>query len=331
MPSTIYLITGGARSGKSSYAQRLCENLSVEPIYLATSRRNWDESFQGRIQRHQKDRGECWTTIEEPLYPSKHVHCLRGKVCLFDCLTLWLTNFMVEQGALSMPTNGEDATCNDDSQRAAERALEAVKDEFNKLTEPWDATFVFVTNEIGSGTHSEHAMTRNFVDVQGWLNQFVASKAERVIHIVCGQPSIIKEPESDANNPLVIPNKQAANEAAMLDKFLSARKLPMDPKGYFLIAVDSSAAVIVVEFYSCMVNDQGEVCDLEGNKIPCHGTNRAEPLQTWRGRTAKELTVMIFEQWQHASIVSVGHAAYIGREVQRAEQCLYSGQYYQQD
>jgi len=84
-------------------------------------------------------------------------------------------------------------------------------------------------------------------------------------------------------------------------------------------------------FAACILNDKGQVCDLEGNKIPCHGTNRAEPMETWTGRTAKELTVDIFEQWQHATIVSVGHAAYIGREVQRAEYCLYSGEYYQQD
>lgn len=236
-----------------------------------------------------------------------------------------------------MPTDGEDATSNtNDSQQAAERALEAIKDEFNKMTEPWDATFVVVTNEIGSGTHSDHAMTRQFVDAQGWLNQFVATKADQVIHMVCGQASILKTSLDDSNannnNPLAAPNPQAVNEAAMLDKFLSARTLPMDPKGYFMIAVDHSATKIVVKFYSCILNDDGEVCDLEGNKIPCHGTNRAEPMMVWKGRTAKEVTVKIFEQWEHASnVVTVGHAAYIGREVQRAQDCLYSGTFYQQD
>lgn len=334
MPSTIYLVTGGARSGKSSYAQSLCESLSDAPIYLATSR-VWDEAFEERIKRHQADRGDKWTTIEEPLYPSNHLEEFHGKVILVDCLTLWLTNFMVEQGALNMPDEkGKDATSDlDNNKDAPGRALEACKEEFNKLTEPWDATFVFVTNEIGSGTHSENSMTRSFVDAQGWLNQHVADKAECVIHMVCGQPSVIKEPSgTDPRDPMAIPKKQAVNEAAMLDKFLSARKLPMDAKGYFMISVDHSAPAIVVKFYSCIVNDKGEVCDLEGNKIPCHGANRAEPMKVWTGRTAKEVTVKIFERWEHAAdIVSVGHAAYIGREVQRAEHCLYSGKFYQQD
>jgi hypothetical protein len=105
----------------------------------------------------------------------------------------------------------------------------------------------------------------------------------------------------------------------------------MDAKGYFMVSVDRESSTIVVKFYSCIVNDKGEVCDLEGKKIPCHGTNRAEPMQIWSGRTAKELTVKIFERWEHADIVSVGHAAYMGREVQRAEHCLYLGEYYQQD
>lgn len=333
MPSTIYLVTGGARSGKSGYAQRLCESLSDSPIYLATSK-VWDADFKQRIQRHQSDRGDKWTTIEEPLYPSQHVKDFSGKVILVDCLTLWLTNFMVEQGALNMPeSEGQNATSNDDEKDAPARALEACKEEFIKLTEPWDITFVFVTNEIGSGTHSDNSTTRSFVDQQGWLNQFVAEKAERVISMVCGQPSMIKEPSNnDRRHPLAIPNKQnAIAEAAMLDKFLSARKLPMDAKGYFMISVDHSVPAIVVKFYSCILNDKGEVCDLEGNKIPCHGNNRAGAMETWKGRSAKELTVAIFEKWQHASIVSVGHAAYVGREVQRAEQCLYSETFYQQD
>jgi adenosylcobinamide kinase/adenosylcobinamide-phosphate guanylyltransferase len=332
MPSTIYLVTGGARSGKSSYAQRLCESLSDSPIYLATSK-TWDDEFADRIARHQADRGDKWTTIEEPLYPSKHVENFHGKIILVDCLTLWLTNFMVETGALSMPKEGQDATSDLEKKDAPERALEACKEEFLKLTEPWDATFCFVTNEIGSGTHSDNSMTRSFVDVQGWLNQFVADKAEWVIHMVCGQANTIKEPAgSDSRDPLILPSKHAVNEAARLDKFLSARKLPMDPKGYFMISVDRSESGIVVKFYSCIVNDKGEVCDLEGNKIPCHGTNRAEPMKVWKGRTAKEITMKIFEQWEHApNVVTVGHAAYIGREVQRAEHCLYSGNFYQQD
>ena len=96
--STIYLITGGARSGKSSYAQQLCEFMSSSPVYLATAPQSEDDAdFQQRIQKHQQDRGEQWTTIEEPLYPSQFhavdengnvsdVGRFRGKVVLIDCL-----------------------------------------------------------------------------------------------------------------------------------------------------------------------------------------------------------------------------------------------------
>ena len=330
MLSTVYLVTGGARSGKSSYAQHLCESLSDSPIYLATSN-VWDDNFQERIERHQADRGDKWTTIEEPLYPSKYMDQFHGNVILVDCLTLWLTNFMVEEGALTMPKDGADATSDLENKQAPGRALEAVKQEFDKLTEPWDATFVVVTNELGSGTHSDNSMTRSFVDMQGWFNQYVSEKAERVIHMVCGEPCMIKGPGDDPKSPLAIPNKQKVEEAKMLDKFLSSRKLPMDAKGYFMVSVDRYTSTIVVKFYSCILNDKGEVCDLEGKKTPCHGTNRAEPMQIWSGRTAKELTAKIFEQWEHANIVSVGHASYMGRELQRAEHCLYSGVYYQQD
>ena len=80
MPSTVYLVSGGARSGKSSYAQSLCEYLSPDPIYLATSDvPENDLDFADRVKLHQEDRGEQWTTIEEPLEPSKHVEKMKGK------------------------------------------------------------------------------------------------------------------------------------------------------------------------------------------------------------------------------------------------------------
>merc|ERR1711935_272316 len=99
----------------------------------------------------------------------------------------------------------------------------------------------------------------------------------------------------------------------------------MDSKGYFLVKVDQKRALIVVSFMSCILNDEGEVCDFNGVKISCcNGSKQREATEIFEGRTAKDITVKIFEQWQHASIVSVGHAAYIGREVQKAEDALYS-------
>jgi adenosylcobinamide kinase/adenosylcobinamide-phosphate guanylyltransferase len=341
MPSKVYLVTGGCRSGKSGYAEKLCESLCKEPIYLATSSKNWDDDFNERIKRHQADRGAHWTTVEEPLTPSTHVtDKFLGKVVMVDCLTLWLTNYMVQEGAFEMPKNagkdGEQATTGTDN-KAPERALELVKEEFNKLTEAWNVTYIFVTNEVGSGTHAPDNMSRKFIDVQGWFNQYVASKAERVIHMVCGVPNAIKEPTNvDPRSPLILPTKQQIDEASMLDKTLSARGIAMEAKGYWIIKVDRSKTAIVAEFYSCIVNDKGEVCDLEGKKIKCCGDGKKErpaPMKVFEARTAKELQVEIFERWTDVKDVMsmLEHACYIGREAQRAEHCLYAGEYYQQN
>ncbi|WP_374226221.1 bifunctional adenosylcobinamide kinase/adenosylcobinamide-phosphate guanylyltransferase [Flavobacterium oreochromis] len=89
----LYLITGGERSGKSLYAQNLALELSPNPVYMATARK-WDDDFQKRIDRHQKDRDHRWTNVEEEKQISKFE--FSGKVTMIDCVTLWLTNFFVD-------------------------------------------------------------------------------------------------------------------------------------------------------------------------------------------------------------------------------------------
>eukprot|EP00581_Thalassiosira_minuscula_P011602 CAMPEP_0183715166 /NCGR_PEP_ID=MMETSP0737-20130205/9503_1 /TAXON_ID=385413 /ORGANISM="Thalassiosira miniscula, Strain CCMP1093" /LENGTH=334 /DNA_ID=CAMNT_0025944249 /DNA_START=138 /DNA_END=1142 /DNA_ORIENTATION=- len=334
MPATVYLVTGGARSGKSSYAQNLCETSCENPIYLATSK-VWDDDFKDRVKRHQNERGDHWTTIEEPLYPSNHKDAFGGKAILVDCLTLWLTNFFMEMGAFNEPDGDKDAKASNDDEKlstASEQALSKVKAEFDKMITQWNATFIFVTNEIGSGLHAETAASRKFVDAQGWLNQHVSSKADMVIHMVAGVPNIIKSFPAERRNPLKAPSSQDLVEREMLDKFLSARGLTMDDKGYFMVKLDHSKGVIRVTYHSCIKNDKGEICDVHGNKISCCSGKSPDPMEIFEARTAKEMTVKIFERWEHAKeLVTVGHAAYIGREVQKAEQCLFAGKFYQQD
>lgn len=160
----IILITGGQRSGKSEQAERLALSLSPNPIYLATAR-IWDEEFRQRVQRHQARRGPQWTNIEEEKKLSKHN--VEGRVVLIDCLTLWATNFFFDLESHVAP------------------ALDAVKEEFDKFTRQ-DATFIFVTNEIGLGGVSENELQRKFTDLQGWMNQYVASKADEVYLMVSG-------------------------------------------------------------------------------------------------------------------------------------------------
>ena len=168
--SKITLITGGQRSGKSGYAQRLALSLSPNPVYLATSR-VWDDEHRARIERHKADRGKEWTSIEEEKELSKHD--LSGRVVLIDCVTLWATNYFF------------------DMQSDVDAALKSLKTEFDKLIEQ-DAQFIFVTNEIGMGGMSQNDVQRKFADLQGWLNQYIASKADEVFLMVSGIPLKVK-------------------------------------------------------------------------------------------------------------------------------------------
>ncbi|SEA30498.1 adenosylcobinamide kinase /adenosylcobinamide-phosphate guanylyltransferase [Xylanibacter ruminicola] len=162
----IILITGGQRSGKSTKAEELALQLSENPVYLATAH-IWDDEFRERVRKHQERRGPEWTNIEEEIYLSKHN--LTGRVVVIDCVTLWLTNWL----------------------QASDNPLEQAKAEFDKFTTP-DAIFIFVTNEIGSGGTSTNALQRRFTDLQGWMNQYIAQKADEVILMVSGIPVKIK-------------------------------------------------------------------------------------------------------------------------------------------
>ena len=165
----IILITGGQRSGKSQKAEDLALSLSDNPVYLATAH-IWDDEFRERVRRHQERRGPQWTNIEEELYLSRHN--LAGRVVVIYCVTLWLTNFF---------TNNSDT----------DKVLELAKKEFDAFTQP-DATYIFVTNEIGLGGVSDNALQRKFTDLQGWMNQYIAAKADEVILMVSGIEMKIK-------------------------------------------------------------------------------------------------------------------------------------------
>ena len=154
---SITLITGGARSGKSSYAQRLALERSDRPVYLATSR-VWDEEHRLRIERHRADRGPQWETVEEPKNLSRRD--FRGRTVVLDCVTLWCTNFFYDFDS--------------DVDRAQ------------------DADFIFVTNEIGLGGVSTDPLQRRFTDLQGWVNQYIAQRAGSVVLMVSGIPIKVK-------------------------------------------------------------------------------------------------------------------------------------------
>ena len=172
----IILITGGQRSGKSSYAEKMALSLSENPVYMATAR-VWDEEFRQRVLRHQASRGSQWTNIEEEKELSRHD--FTGRTVVVDCVTLWCTNFFF------------------DLKSDVQQSLDSGKSEFDHFTSQ-DATFIFVTNEIGLGEVSQNELQRKFTDLQGWINQYIASKADEVIMMISGIPLKIK-PHSTTN------------------------------------------------------------------------------------------------------------------------------------
>ena len=166
----IWYITGGERSGKSNYAQQLALEKSAEPIYIATSR-IWDNDFKNRVARHVGDRDERWTTIEEEKFVGKLD--LTHKVVVLDCITLWLTNFYV------------------DTKYDVKESLAIAKKEFDLLAAQ-DCQLIIISNELGMGVHAESEIGRKFVELQGWMNQYIASKADKAVLMVSGIPLSLK-------------------------------------------------------------------------------------------------------------------------------------------
>jgi len=166
----VTFITGGARSGKSKYAQQLALQQSQLPIYIATAR-VWDADFMERIDRHRDQRGPEWTTFEEEKRLSSLP--LEGRVAVIDCVTLWITNYF------------------SDSHYDVEASLEACQKEFDTLMQQ-DTDLIIISNEIGMGVHAPTEAGRKFTDLHGWINQYIAARANRVIFMVSGIPLTVK-------------------------------------------------------------------------------------------------------------------------------------------
>jgi len=166
----LVLITGGQRSGKSSFTQRRALELSGTPVYLATSR-IWDTDFEQRIKRHQADRGPQWQNIEEEKFIDKLN--LENQVVVLDCITLWLTNIF------------------HDNHYEIEPSLKQAKEIWNNLMQQ-NGILLAVTNELGMSMHAETEVGRKFTDLQGWMNQFIAEQANQVYLMVSGIPVKIK-------------------------------------------------------------------------------------------------------------------------------------------
>jgi adenosylcobinamide kinase/adenosylcobinamide-phosphate guanylyltransferase len=166
----LFLVLGGARSGKSRHAESICLGTGQEPIYLATSQ-VLDAEMAARVARHRTDRDPSWRTVEEPLAlsASLRAHAAPDRVVLVECLTLWLTNLMM-----------------------AERDVALESAELVETLVQLPGPVVLVSNEVGQGVVPANAMARAFVDHAGRLHQRIAQVATTVTLVVAGLPWELK-------------------------------------------------------------------------------------------------------------------------------------------
>jgi len=172
----IELVLGGARSGKSRYAELQAIDSGLQVVYIATAEAG-DGEMQSRIAHHREHRPQHWLTVEQPLHLAQAIqdyasprHCL-----LVDCLTLWLCNTLFDrQGNLQPDIYGQQT-------EALFAVLSGCK---NRL--------LLVSNEIGSGVVAADPLTRRFVDEAGFLHQKIAQLSDKVVLITAGLPQILK-------------------------------------------------------------------------------------------------------------------------------------------
>ena len=173
---SLTFVLGGARSGKSRYAQSLALGLTRSPVYVATSR-TWDADHAERIARHRRDRGPEWRTIECEV----EIGALEvaGEVVVVDCVTLWLTNLLHDNAA------------------DVEACLTRARSEIDQLMTR-GARLIVVSNELGQSLHAPTELGRKFTDLQGLVNQHIAARADAVVLMVAGIPLYVKGREPGA-------------------------------------------------------------------------------------------------------------------------------------
>ena len=181
----IVLVTGGARSGKSTFAEKYAAHLGKAGIYIATAQA-FDEEMRERIARHcarRQQSGFLWETVEEPYALAEVIRSLQQRdefkqnqtVVLVDCLIVWLSNWLIRH----------------EQEQAAERTLAQV-DELIAALQHFPGTILFVTNEVGDGLVPEYPLGRMFRDLAGLMNQRMAAAADQVFLLTAGIPLEIK-------------------------------------------------------------------------------------------------------------------------------------------
>jgi len=174
------LILGGARSGKSSYAQSLAEETGRSVTFLATAQA-LDDEMAARIHKHRAERPPNWETLEIPLGVSSHVEQIKTEIVILDCMTLLVTNLL-------MQFVKDDLVDEMSFKQALQKEVDELITEIRTGKQDW----IIISNELGLGLVPPYQMGRVYRDWLGWANQQLARAADTVIFMMAGIPTVIK-------------------------------------------------------------------------------------------------------------------------------------------
>lgn len=202
--SKLILVTGGARSGKSTFAEALARSSGRKVTYIATAQ-IWDEEMAYRVQKHRQSRPAEWDLIEEPLNIREVLFSLKENVgvVLLDCVTLWLSNLIlkyhsIEPDPYAKSTNPIEHYSTEQTQPFYEQQIEqkilALVREAAAVALEINPTVILVTNEVGSGIVPDNPLARAYRDLAGRSNQILAQAAAEVYLVVAGYPLEVKGP-----------------------------------------------------------------------------------------------------------------------------------------
>lgn len=185
MAGKIILVTGGARSGKSAFAEKLAAEMGTSIGYIATAQ-IYDEEMRYRVKLHRERRPEDWQTYEAPYWADKAIveAADSHKVLLFDCLTVYLSNLLCLMPEEELTDDKVYAMLTEQMEKLLAAAQTAVTQ---------GATIIFVTNEVGAGIVPENKLARLYRDLSGLANQKIAAAADEVYAVMAGIPVNIKK------------------------------------------------------------------------------------------------------------------------------------------
>lgn len=191
MKSQIILCSGGARSGKSEFAERLALAIKGPKAYVATGQA-FDEEMVDRIKKHQERRGKIWNNFEVPLHLADEWENISqsADVILIDCLTMFTTNHMMAYGSI----RGQE-----DANRLEQTILSELDTLLDSIQSCEGKTVIFVTNEIGLGIVPDNKLARYFRDIAGRVNRAVASVADKLYLTISGVTIELKSQEVHIN------------------------------------------------------------------------------------------------------------------------------------